>query len=356
MTEYQLLVAPLQIDKLTLPNRIVMPPMVTFLAEENGMVTEAHIVHYRRSSGPGLMIVEGTAVSSEGRMSKRQLGIYNDSHIEGLAKIAQVIHESGSPAGIQIHHAGATAFVETHKQKYHHLAQILFRLLKQQLMFSGLIQIREAFKDAARRAVEAGFNIIELHAAHGYIFTQLLSPLKNRRFDKYGGSIENRRRFLLETYRAVKKAVGDRALVTCRLGVADGHIWGLSLSEGLGTASALEKEGMKLVHISSGSGTPRNVQPEGSPYSARLHLAHEAKRALGIPVIGGGGIRRPNLAEQALRDGMADLIWVGRGMLADPAWARKTLEGRADSISLCRECKNCFHFTDASRCPAHRRK
>jgi NADPH2 dehydrogenase len=225
---YPLLLAPIQIDSLTLPNRIVMPPMVTFLAGDDGLVTQAHLEYYERSSGPGLVIVEGTAVSPEGRMSRRQLGIYSDRHIEGLAQLSRIIHANGAAAGIQIHHAGATAFAETRKQKYHHLMAILFRLFKQQLMVSGLHRIRETFKDAARRAVEAGFDIIELHAAHGYLFSQFLSPLKNWRIDRYGGSLENRRRFLVEVYRTVYAEVAGRALVTCRLGVADGHSKGLS--------------------------------------------------------------------------------------------------------------------------------
>jgi NADPH2 dehydrogenase len=353
---FPLLLSLAQIDNLTLPNRIVMPPMVTFLAEDDGLVTKAHVEHYKRSSGPGLVIVEGTAVSPEGMMSRRQLGIYSDRHTEGFAKVAQAIHAGGSIAGIQIHHAGATAFVETRKQKYQRLPAILYRLFKQQLMVSGLRRIQKAFRQAARRAVEAGFDLIEIHAAHGYIFTQFLSPLKNWRVDQYGGSIENRSRFLFEVYRAVKEEVGDRALATCRLGIADGHVRGLSLSDGLATASALEKEGMKLLHVSSGSGTPTYVRPDGSPYSARLHLASVAKKVLSIPVIGGGGIRHPDLAEQALQDGMADLIWVGHGILADPEWARKIIEGKPDSISLCRECKSCFHFTDASKCPAREKK
>ena len=355
--EYPLLLSPLQIGELTLPNRIVMPPMVTFLAEDGGLVTRAHLEHYERSSGPGLMIVEGTAVSPEGRISERQLGVYSDRHIEGLARIARIIKANGAVAAIQIHHAGATAFAESQKDKYRRLAGILWRLGKQQWKFSGLQRIREAFNTAARRAVEAGFDIIELHAAHGYIFSQFLSPWKNWRIDRYGGSPEKRRRFLLEVYQTVQEEVAGRALVTCRLGVVDGYRkGGLSLAEGLAAASMLEKEGAKFLDVSSGSGIPAHVRPEGSPYSARLHLAREAKRVLRIPVIGGGSVRHPALAEQALQEGMADLIFVGHGMLADPAWARKTLEGKAESIVPCRECSTCLHFTDASKCPARRKR
>jgi NADPH2 dehydrogenase len=352
--KYPLLLTPLQIDTLTLSNRIVMPPMVTFLSEDDGLVTQAHLDHYERSSGPGLVIVEGTAVLPEGRIGSRQLGIYSDRHIEGFARLARTIHASGAIAGIQLHHAGATAFME--KGKYRHLVPIIYRLCKQQIMVSGLVRIREAFRNAARRAVEAGFDIVEIHGAHGYLFSQFLSPLKNWRIDRYGGSLENRRRFLLEVFRAISLETADRALTTCRLGVADRNSRGFHLSEGLSTAATLEREGAKLLDVSCGSGVPGYVQPDGSPYSGRLHLAHEAKMAVKIPVIGGGGIRHPDLAEQALQDSMADLVYVGRGILADPSWAQKTIEGRPESIIPCRNCSFCFHFIDSSKCPARRLK
>ena len=185
--------------------------MVTYLSGDDGAVTPAHLEHYERSAGPGLMIVEGTAVSPEGRISRRQLGIYNDRHVKGLARLARIIHGSGAVAGIQIHHAGATAFTEKENKKYQHIMTILLRLFKQQITVSNLHRIRRAFRKAARRAVEAGFDIIELHAAHGYLFTQLLSPLKNWRIDRYGGSPENRRRYLLEVFRTVQSEVSGRA-------------------------------------------------------------------------------------------------------------------------------------------------
>lgn len=349
---HPLLTSPLKIDNLIFKNRIVMPPMVTFLAKEDGMATPAHIDHYKRSSGPGLMIVEGTAVLPKGRISTRQLGIYSDRHIEGLTKIAQAIHANGAIAGIQLHYAGATAFSEDcYNKKYRRMTAILFRLLKQQFMFSGLHRIREGFKNAARRAVTAGFDIIELHCAHGYIFNQFLSPLRNWRIDRYGGNLENRRRFLMEVFEAVNREVSERALLTCRLGIADRHRRGFSLQEGLSTASLLEKKGIRLLDVSNGNGTPNNIRPQRSRYSARLHLAQKTKSKISIPVIGGGGIQHPDIAEQALQDQMVDLIYVGKGMLADPGWARKAIEGQADSIVPCRKCKRCFHFTDSSKCP-----
>ncbi len=353
---HPLLLTPLTVGRLRFANRIVMPPMVTFRAKEDGLVTQAHVDHYHRSTGPGLIIVEGTSVLPEGRMSKRQLGIYSDRHIEGLARLARTIHVNGAVAGIQIHHAGAIAFAETRREKRQHIAAILFRLWRQQFMVSELHLIREAFVEAAKRAVTAGFDIIEIHGAHNYIFSQFLSPMLNRRNDQYGGAIKNRRRFLIDVFKAILEEVRNRAVVTIRIGVADGNKAGLSLSDGLSTAVALQQEGAQLLDISNGRGIPAWVRPPDSIHSTRLHLAQKARNVLQIPVIGGGAIRHPDNAEQALRDGMADLVWVGHGMLADPQWARKTIEGRTDKISLCLECKNCFHFTDPGKCPARRKK
>jgi 2,4-dienoyl-CoA reductase-like NADH-dependent reductase (Old Yellow Enzyme family) len=356
MPKYLLLSAPLNIGNLVLTNRIVMPPMVIFMAENDGLVIKAHIEHYRSSTGPGLMIVEGTAVLPEGRINRRQLGIFNDHHIDGLSQLAKTIHAGGAVAGIQIHHAGATAFKETGKRGIKRLASVLVRLGRQQFTTSGLRRIREAFGAATRRAVEAGFDIIEIHGAHGYLFSQFLSPLKNWRIDRYGGKLENRRRLLLEVYQEVHSKAAGRALATVRLGVADGHRGGLILADGLSTASALEKGGAELLDISSGSGTPPSIRPEGSPYSSRLHLARGAKQALSIPVIGGGGVRHPDLAEKALQEGMADLIYVGKGMLADPAWARKTIEGRPETIVPCLACGTCFFYSGLTKCPARKKR
>lgn len=355
MTHHRLLLNPIKVGSLALANRIVMPPMVIYRAGDDGLVTPEHIEHYKRRSGPGLVMVEATAVLPEGRISRCQLGIYSDHQVAGLSRLAEIIHNNGAIAGIQIHHAGALAYTETGGSRFKRLMVAAFRLSKQQLMLSTLMRIREAFKAAARRSVQSGFDIVEIHAAHGYLFSQFLSPLKNWRFDRYGGKIENRERLLLEVIRDIQTEVAGRVLVTCRLGVADGHRGGLPLSQGLSMATALEKEGMKLLDISTGSGTPSNMRQRGSPFSARLHLARRAKLALSIPVIGGGRVFHPDLAERALQEGMADMIFVGRGILADPAWAQKTIEGKVEAIVPCRECSVCFYHYDSSKCPARER-
>jgi NADPH2 dehydrogenase len=355
MNSYPLLLSPITIGRYTVSNRIVMPPMVIFKAKEDGSVTQTHLEHYRSSAGPGLVIVEGTAVSSDGRISRNQLGIYRDIHIKGLARIADIIHSNGAVAGIQIHHAGAKAFQESRKNKRKNVGLMFFKLLRQQFAVSSLVRIRDDFKNAARRASDAGFDIIEIHGAHGYLFTQFLSPLTNWRLDRYGGNIDGRGRLIQEVFNDIHKTVAERSLITCRLGVADGRKRGLTLQEGLSIAVKWQQEGLKLLDVSNGSGIPGNIVPEGSPFSARLHLAKAVKSSVSIPVIGGGGIRHPDLAEQALRDGMADLIYVGKGLLADPQWARKTIENRAEAIVPCIACNQCYHFIDYSRCPARRK-
>ena len=353
---YSRLLTPIKIGNLIVPNRIVMPPMGIYQAEDDGLVNQNHLEHYSSCAGPGLVFVESSAVLPEGKVSNRQLGIYSDRHIEGLARIAKIIHANGAIAGIQLVHAGVGASRAPWRNKYQKGATMLFRLIKQQLIVSGLGHIRDAFRDAARRAVEAGFDVVELHGAHRKLLSQFLSPLTNWRIDRYGWNLENRRRLLLEVYRAVKQEVAGRALITCRLGIADGNRRGLSLSDGLSTASLLESEEMEFLDVSYGNGTPAHVQPKGSPYSPSLHLARKAKAVLTIPVIGGGGIRHPDLAEQALQEGMTDLVFVGRALLADPAWARKTIEGNPELIAPCQQCKACFFYSDGSKCPARRKK
>ena len=267
-----------------------------------------------------------------------------------------MIHKNGAVAGIQIHHAGALAFQEKWKPEPLRRFIKYWLLAKQQLMISRLRHIQNAFESAAVRAVIAGFDIIELHAAHGYLFSQFLSRSKNWRMDRYGRRVEDRRRFLLEVYQGVHSSVGEKALVICRLGVADRCSRSLALSDGIATASELEKIGAQLLDISSGGGVPKGIRTEGSPFSGMLHLAKAVKSAVSIPVIGGGGIHDPNLAEKALQDDFVDLVAIGRSMLADPSWAQKIIAGRPESIVVCRECRVCYHHTASSRCPARKKQ
>jgi 2,4-dienoyl-CoA reductase-like NADH-dependent reductase (Old Yellow Enzyme family) len=342
------------VGKLELSNRIVMPPMVIRKASDDGSVTSVILDHYARSIGPGLTVVEAAVVSPEGRLDRNQLGIFDDRHTEGLAKLARVIHEGGSAASIQIHHAGRN----TSEHSTFGLPLVApsantsirgnARALTE-VEIEGLIT---SFVSAARRAREAGFDAVEVHAAHGYLISQFLSPLANRREDRWGGSLEKRVRFLREVLSRIRAANTD-ILAYCRLGIVDGENGGLTLDEGIQTARWLEADGIPLIHVSNGIGAPP-VAGENSPYNDRFHLGMTLKRALTIPVISVGGIRFPEQAETALADGVTDLVAVGRGLLVDPQWVLKAMNGRTESINPCRNCTVCHRFLYPERCPAAR--
>jgi NADPH2 dehydrogenase len=345
----------------TLPNRLVMPPLVLWKGGEDGSVTPYVLEHYRRTAGPGLTVVEATVVSPEGRLARTQLGIFEDRHVEGLAKIVDIIHSRGAFASIQIHHAGrSTNLDNTFGSPLVAPSAIAARdIVPQELTEEGIERILTCFGAAAGRAAQAGFDALEVHGAHGYLASQFLSPLANQRTDSWGGSLENRARFVREAARRARGASGGRLLVSVRLGVADGlredGQQGLPLEQGIQVARWLEEDGVDFLDISSGIGNAPPIAPPGSPWSDRMHLAIEVKKKVKVPVIGVGGITDMAQAEGILAEGSVDLVAVGKAMLADPDWAIKSLGGGEDQISRCRQCKICHHFGGhVDRCPARK--
>jgi 2,4-dienoyl-CoA reductase-like NADH-dependent reductase (Old Yellow Enzyme family) len=346
--------APLRLGGIEVPNRIVMPPMVVWKAAADGAATDELLEHYRLSAGPGMVIVEATVVSPEGRLAREQLGAFEDRHVEGLSRLARIIHGAGAAASIQLHHAGrATNLENTFGLPLVAPSAVPAKdIVPSALDDSGIERILGCFASAACRAAEAGFDAVEIHGAHGYLVSQFLSPLANRRTDRWGGSLENRARFVREAARRMREEVGGRLLVSCRLGAGDGEPGGLAVEEGIQVARWLEADGMPYLHVSTGIGSAPHLAPSGSPWSDRLLLAAEVKKAVRVPVIGVGGITRPEEAEAALAEGLADVVAVGRAMLADPGWARKALTGRDGDIVPCRQCPVCRQFRHAERCPA----
>jgi len=351
------LMQPLRVGQLTLTNRIVMPPLVVYTAAEDGTLTEQGLDHYRQSAGPGLIVVEASVVSPEGRLSQRQIGIFDDTCGQGLARLARIIHEGGAVASIQIHHAGAnTNLHNTFGMPL--LAPSAVPNSKgemsSELSEAAIERVIGCFVAAAGRAREAGFDAVEVHGAHGYLVSQFLSPLTNKRIDRWGGSLENRARFLREILRRIRAAHGEKLLAYCRLGVADGTPGGLTLEEGLRVVGWLVEDGMPLISISHGiGGAPSGIGGQ-SGLSDLMTLAAVVKKGVSTTVIGVGAIVNPRQAEEVIADGIVDLVAIGRGMLADPQWAAKTLRGEPDSIVPCRECKICQQFGHAERCPARR--
>lgn len=348
------LAKPLQIGNLSCKNRIVLPPMVTWAAHDDGRVSDYTLSHYNSFRDVGLIIVEATVVSPEGRLSAKQIGAFKDEHVPGLKNLAATIHASGAMAAIQLHHAGG----QTNLENTHGLQLVApspisrGQIVPRELSKEDILRIQDDFVSAAKRVVEAGFDAIELHAAHGYLISQFLSPALNLRQDEYGGDLNNRARFVLEVVHKVMAAVGDKCLVYLRLGAADGIENGLTLAEGCQVAAWLAEAGVEMLHISAGVGGTPQVGQEDSEWSRTLQLAGQVKSTLDIPIIGVGGITRPEQAERALTAGLADMIAVGKALLADPLWASKTLGLEQAAINYCVACPRCGHFKHPFTCPA----
>jgi NADPH2 dehydrogenase len=315
----------LEVKGLTLKNRIVMPPMHTGLATAEGAVTDNLIEHYvRRSKALGLLIVEHSYVRLDGRLSKRQLGIYDDSLVGGLEKLSSRVHATGTPVVIQINHAGRVASMEITGMKP--VAPSLSGNA-QELRIEEIEGLVEAFAMAAERAMRAGFDGVEVHGAHGFLLNQFFSPLANRRRDKYGGSLENRMRFPLEIVGRVKEKVGGRLLLY-RLGSDDLDPAGIKIEDSKKLAIKLQGAGVDILDISGGlcGSRPSQLQDRQGYF---IPQAQEIKRVANIPVIGVGGITEPEYANALIWEGKVDLVAVGRALLEDPDWAIeaiKTLE------------------------------
>ncbi len=324
------LFSPFSVKSLALDSRIVLPPMATGMAAEDGAPTERHLRHYlaRASRSVGLVIVEHSFVDPAGRLSEGQMGIHSEAVLSAHAALAAGIHRAGSKVALQISHAGAAArssLIGT--RPLGPSARPLPRdgaEVPCPLPVTQLEELKEAFALAAMRAVQAGYDAVELHGAHGFLLSQFLSPLANERVDGYGQTLAGRARFPLETVRSVRARVGPDYPLLYRLGLADylapPQNAGLKLEEGLIVAGWLAEAGVDLLDISGGLGGAR---PPAGGAGYFLPWAESARACLTIPVLVAGGINDPLLADRAIRCGMADLIGVGRGLWADPAWAEK---------------------------------
>jgi len=315
---------PLTVGHLSLKNRIVMPPMANDLASIRGEVTVPLIAHYtRRAAGVGLVIVEHSYVAKDGKLSSKQLGIYDDTLINGLANLAESIHAKGTPVCIQINHAGrraSSSICGSHPVAPSAIAASDTNEVPRALEKHEIRHLVRLFGDAARRARKAGFDAVEVHGAHGFLLSQFASPLTNRRMDEYGGSFEKRIRFPLEVVEEARATVGSDFPLLYRLGAYDGQEGGATISECQAFSRRLVQAGVSIVDVSGGLVGSR---PEGmSNQGYFLPLAEKIRQAVGgVPVIGVGGIRDAKFADKAIRQGRVDLVAVGRAILADPDWA-----------------------------------
>ncbi|MED5049586.1 NADPH dehydrogenase NamA [Bacillus siamensis] len=314
------LFTPWTVKDVTIKNRIVMAPMCMYSShEKDGKLQPFHMAHYisRAIGQVGLIIVEATAVNPQGRITDQDLGIWSDDHIEGFAKLTEQVKAQGSTIGIQLAHAGRKAELDG---EIYAPSAIPFDEQSKTPAEMTIEQIKETiqeFKQAAARAKKAGFDIIELHAAHGYLMHEFLSPLSNHRTDEYGGSNENRYRFLGETIEAVKE-VWDGPLFV-RVSASDYTDKGLDIADHIGFAKWMKEQGVDLIDCSSGALVQAdiNVFP-GYQVSFSEKIREQAEIATGAV----GLITTGTMAEEILQNNRADLIFVARELLRDPHFAR----------------------------------
>jgi 2,4-dienoyl-CoA reductase-like NADH-dependent reductase (Old Yellow Enzyme family)/thioredoxin reductase len=347
MTRRKLL-EPFQIGNMRLKNRIVMAPMETQYGTEDGHVTERIKNYYeaRARGGAALIIVEATYIHPQGWAHNNQITIGDDKYIPGLSQLVQVIHKYGAKAAIQINHAGRDA-----KVAFQHGIQIvapsplpgpLVSEKPKELTTEEIKEITDLFARAALRAKKAGFDGVEIHGAHGYLISQFLSRVSNKRQDIYGGDLANRARFLVEVIKAIKGAVGNDYPVWCRLnGMEYGVAEGITLEEAQATARIAQEAGIDAVHVSAtGPKAPNNLPLHTFTPAVIAHLAEGVKKAVTVPVITVGKMT-PESAENILAQGKADLIAIGRALFADPELPRKVIDDRLEDITPCIECFGC---------------
>lgn len=302
---------------LPLENRLVLPPMQTSLATAQGSVTDKLIKYYvQRSQAPGLIIVEHSYISPEGRVSDKQLGIYDDSLIPGLESLSSQVHSSGTPIVIQINHAGRKASTDvTGVQPVAPSPTTSAR----ELTSDELPNLVDQYVAATERAIKAGFDGVEVHGAHGFLLNQFYSPLANQRTDFFGGSLENQMRLPLEIVTRVRQILGNRLLLY-RLGVVDLESNGIQINDSRLFARKLVDAGVDIIDVSGGLCGSRPTQLEKTQ-GFFIPQAHTIKQSVDVPVIGVGAIRDPEYANRLITEDTVDLIAVGRPMLNDATWA-----------------------------------
>ncbi len=328
------LFTPLRLRETTLRNRIAVSPMCQYSARE-GLPTAWHLVHLgsRAVGGAGLVVAEATAVSPEGRISPGDTGIWSEEHAEAWAPIARFVAEQGAVAGLQLAHAGRKASTDAPWRGGRPLAEeergwrpagpspLPFadgHPVPRELSTDEVPGIVGAFRDGARRAAQAGFEVVEIHMAHGYLLHQFLSPLSNRRTDEYGGSLENRLRLPLEVARAVREAFPVERPVLARISATDWVEGGWDLEQSIVLARGLREAGVDLVDCSSGGTVPDAKVPLAPGY--QVPFAEAIRERAEIPTGAVGMITAPAQAESVVAEGKADLVLLAREMLRDPYW------------------------------------
>lgn len=345
-----------KIGRLEIDNRVVKAATYGALSNIDGSVTDRMIRYYEEVArgGTGLVIVESASIDQKGsKAAPCQLGVSSIEHIPGLAALAQGICDNGAKAALQLTHFGRDNFLGiTPAKSASRIPMSMGGLgpfetfgdepVPEELTIEEIHDIVRAFGDAAQRAQTAGFDMVEVHGAHGGLVTNFLSPGTNRRNDMYGGPLQNRMRFLVEVVRAIRKKVGTDFPIGVRLSGIDYEPNGVVIEDTLEVAKVLENIGVDIIHVSGGSHIRGNhlASPMSVPAGHHIREAEAVKRVVHIPVIASGSITTPQLAEEILESGKADFIALARPLFADPHWPQKAREGRPEDITPCIRCND----------------
>ena len=347
--EYEYATSAGRIGNLELKNRISLPPMEKNWCDRLGNPTRRFIDYYaeRAKHGVGSITYEATYIDARGRGNLFQLGLWHDDNIAAHKRLNEAVQAYGCRTSAEINHGGRNA--NTHRTGLQPAGPSNVPLPMvgghqlHELSTDEIAAVVQSFRNGARRAAEAGYDMITIHAAHGYLITSFLSPVNNRRTDTYGGSEENRQRFALEVYRAVRDEVGAEMPVGIRVSAEEGVEGGYKISSTVGLINRLASMGLDFVDVSTGvyESIEDLIQPMDMAQGCLLPLARQMKEAVQIPVFGAGRIVDIELAEQAVSNGDCDFVHMGRAFHADPALLSKSLEGRKDNVVGCIACNKC---------------
>jgi len=347
------LLTPARIGPVTVPNRIVMPSMTTRGSDEEGQVTDQTIAYYmaRVHGGTGLVTVEMASPEKVGRHRRRELGIYDDRFLPGLTKLVREIHRGGAKASIQLGHGGGHTRIDICGETPIAPSAIphpvyettLETIVPEAMTLERIKRTIDAYASAARRAMWAGFDCVEVHAAHGYLISQFHAPFENHRTDEFGGNLENRARFGLYVLQAVRAAAPNLGVIY-RVSVDDYFDGGLTFDEGRAIAIWAAKMGADALHITAGHyrskpTAHRMIPPMAEPDAPFLGYAADIKQYVKIPVIAVGRLGDPAIATEAVASGKADFIALGRTLVADPQWVEKLRN--KEPIRRCLACNTC---------------
>ena len=341
---------PLEIKEVLIPNRIVLPPIVTGYSNLDGSISERQKTFYKTiaQDGVGLVIIGATAVTEDGPLTMGCSRIDKDDYIKGLSELFAIIKAEGSVAGIQLAHAGR----QTNTRRTGGLPTVapsaiscpINGVTPHELTLTEIKNIENDFVRASERALESGADFIEYHAAHGYLINQFLSPFSNKRTDEYGGSLENRARFALNIIKAARERVGTRPVLGFRLSAVEFIDGGLTIDESKKVCQWMVENGSDFIDVSAGiSAVAWEIRGKEMEKGTFVQIASSIKAVVDVPVICVGAVFSLEQAEGLLVKGSADLVAIGRAFIVDPRLITKTLQNQVDSIVECIDCRNCIH-------------